>query len=290
LDIPNVNTLIVNDADNLGLAQLYQLRGRVGRSNRLAYAYFTYRRDKNINPIAEKRLAAIREFTEFGSSFKIAMRDLELRGAGNLLGPEQHGHMLAVGFELYCRLLSEAVNELRGKPKKLEPAPTLELNIDAYINDAYISMPGLKIELYQRLAETTDPAELKEIREEICDRYGEPPLAVQRLLKMTFLKLLAREVKIVTVRHQAGEVVITFSPDHQLAGEKLLWLAQGFPGRLSFSTVGGLTMRVKVTGLKQETVLALLEEIFTKLKQAAQVEMQGLKRTENTVYRTQYHT
>ena len=132
LDISNVNTLIVSEADHLGLAKLYQLRGRVGRSNRLAYAYFTYRSDKVLNPLAEKRLRAIREFTEFGSGFKIAMRDLEIRGAGNLLGPEQHGHMLAVGFDLYCRLLEEAVEELKGEgeSKEKEIQPNIEIEVD----------------------------------------------------------------------------------------------------------------------------------------------------------------
>jgi transcription-repair coupling factor (superfamily II helicase) len=142
LDIPNVNTLIVYDADRLGLAQLYQLRGRVGRSNRVAYAYFTYRKDKVLAETAEKRLAAIRDFTDLGSGFKIALRDLEIRGAGNLLGPEQHGHIAAVGFELYCRLLEEAMKERQGKKKVEPPDPVVELAVVAYLPETDIKDPG----------------------------------------------------------------------------------------------------------------------------------------------------
>ena len=145
LDMPNVNTIIVEDADRMGLAQLYQLRGRVGRSNRLAYAYITYKKDKVVSEIAEKRLKAIKELTELGSGFKIAMRDMEIRGAGNLLGPEQHGHMESVGYDMYCRLLDEAVGELKGKPiKKEEPEIAIDIRINAYIDDSYICDEGKK--------------------------------------------------------------------------------------------------------------------------------------------------
>ena len=150
LDIPNVNTIVVENADRMGLAQLYQIRGRVGRSNRLAYAYLTFTREKVLSEIAEKRLQAIREFTEFGSGFKIAMRDLQIRGAGNLIGPEQHGHMESVGYDMYCRLLDEAVHELKGeKTKTLNKEVTIDINIDAYIPDSYISHEKEKIEMYK---------------------------------------------------------------------------------------------------------------------------------------------
>ena len=196
LDISNVNTLIVSEADHLGLAQLYQLRGRVGRSNRLAYAYFTYRSDKVLNPLAEKRLRAIREFTEFGSGFKIAMRDLEIRGAGNLLGPEQHGHMLAVGFDLYCRLLEEAVEELKGEgeSKEKEIQPNIEIEVDAYINDDYIANSGLKMEFYQRLAEAMEEDEIMEITDELVDRFGTPPRPVENLLHISKIRVLAKKL------------------------------------------------------------------------------------------------
>ena len=152
MDISNVNTLIVYDADHMGLAQLYQLRGRVGRTNRVAYAYFTYRRDKLLSETAEKRLQAIKEFTELGSGFRIAMRDLEIRGAGNLLGPEQHGFIASVGFELYCRLLEESIAELKGEAKKEPPEPVIDLDLDAYLPDTYVTDGGQKVELYKRIA------------------------------------------------------------------------------------------------------------------------------------------
>ena len=152
LDIPNVNTLIITSADKLGLAQLYQLRGRVGRSSRQAFAYLTYRRDKVLSEAAEKRLSAIREFTEFGAGFKIALKDLEIRGAGNLLGAEQHGHMMTVGYDLYCKLLSQAVKELKGEKEEPEVQPVIELNVSAYISDEYIEDMSQKMEIYRRIA------------------------------------------------------------------------------------------------------------------------------------------
>lgn len=270
LDIANVNTLIVEEADSLGLAQLYQLRGRVGRSNRLAYAYFTYRRDKILHEVAQKRLAAIREFTEFGAGFKIALRDLEIRGAGNLLGPEQHGHMLAVGFDLYCRLLQEAVDELKGKPPEEPVQPAVELKVDAFINDEYVRTSGLKMELYQRLTKADTMAEIQDIEAQMIDRYGKMPPAVRHLVSLSRIRVLAKEVGVTTVQHQATEVRISFGEFGEFKGEKLLRLAQSFPRRLSFSALGGLHIRVNVTGLKQGEVLELLESLFWKIKSLSQ--------------------
>ena len=151
MDIGNVNTLIVCDADRMGLAQMYQLRGRVGRSNRVAYAYFTYRGDKILTEDAEKRLQAIREFTELGSGFKLAMRDLEIRGAGNILGSEQHGFIASVGFELYCRLLEESVKQLKGEVVQELPQPVMDLNVDAYVPDEYVDDSRQKVEIYKKV-------------------------------------------------------------------------------------------------------------------------------------------
>lgn len=270
LDIANVNTLIVEEADNLGLAQLYQLRGRVGRSNRLAYAYFTYRRDKILHEVAQKRLAAIREFTEFGAGFKIALRDLEIRGAGNLLGPEQHGHMLAVGFDLYCRLLQEAVDELKGKTAEEPTQPTVELRVDAFINDEYVRTSGLKMELYQRLTRAETMAEIEDIEAQMVDRYGKMPPAVQHLVSLNRIRILAKEVGVTAVQHQGAEVRISFGEFGEFKGERLLRLAQSFPRRLSFSALGGLQIRVNVAGLKQGEVLELLESLFWKIKSLSQ--------------------
>lgn len=267
LDIPNVNTLIVNEADNLGLAQLYQLRGRVGRSNRMAYAYFTYRRDKVISPLAEKRLSAIREFTTLGSGVKIALRDLELRGAGNLLGAEQHGHMLAVGFDMYCQLLQEAIQELKGQPPPKEETVPIDINVNAYISDAYIPSPGLKMEVYQRLAPAKSLEEVVDLEVELIDRFGPPPAEVKNLLSVGRIKALAREVEVAAVRHKSGEVKMDFHSGASLRGEKLMLLARDFPRRLAFSAAGGLTIRLRTTGLNSEEILAMIEKVLDRVRE-----------------------
>jgi transcription-repair coupling factor (superfamily II helicase) len=176
VDIPNVNTLIVFDADKMGLSQLYQLRGRVGRSNRVAYAYFTYRKDKVLTEVAEKRLQAIKEFTELGSGFKIAMRDLSIRGAGNLLGSQQHGFIDSVGFDLYSQMLKEAIEERKSELKTdVRPTVEIDLEIDAYIPDTYIKDGHQKIEMYKRFRGIVDLEDIEELREEMLDRFGEYP-------------------------------------------------------------------------------------------------------------------
>ena len=208
MDISNVNTLIVYDADRLGLAQLYQLRGRVGRSNRVAYAYFTYRKDKVLGEDAEKRLQAIKEFTELGSGFKIAMRDLEIRGAGNLLGPEQHGFIASVGFELYCRLLDESIRELKGEVVARPPDPVIDLNVDAYISEEYISDSQQKVEIYKKVAATSSLSEVDELEEEIRDRFGEPPQSVYNLLSVARVKILARHVGVGSISMERDGVSV----------------------------------------------------------------------------------
>ncbi|WP_227763983.1 transcription-repair coupling factor [Zhaonella formicivorans] len=269
LDISNVNTLIVDEADHLGLAQLYQLRGRVGRSNRLAYAYFTYRPDKVLNPVAEKRLRAIREFTEFGSGFKIAMRDLEIRGAGNLLGPEQHGHMLAVGFDLYCRLLEEAVAQLKGATKaRTEVQPVLDIDVNAYISDAYIGNSGIKMEFYQRLGEAGSEEEVQEIIDELIDRFGDPPQPVVNLAQIAVLRTLAKQTGAKAIKAKKNEAKLEFR-ESPLGGEKLLELDREFRRRLTFAVSEGLTITVKISPREHENLLNLLVSIFRKIKSLA---------------------
>lgn len=235
LDISNVNTLIVKEADNFGLAQLYQLRGRVGRSNRIAYAYFTFRKDKVLNEAAEKRLGAIREFTEFGSGYKIAMRDLEIRGAGNLLGAEQHGHIAAVGFDMYCRLLEEAVQEARGEVVDRPVETTVELPVEAYIPDEYIPDTNQKVEIYRRIAKNIDEEQLPEIEEELVDRFGDLPDPVQNLLGIARLKIMAGKLKIKSVSKQQDFYKFLFAADHSLNGEKLVKISERYPGRVKFN-------------------------------------------------------
>ncbi|MCX7885452.1 MAG: transcription-repair coupling factor [Caloramator sp.] len=210
IDMPNVNTLIVYDADKMGLSQLYQLRGRVGRSNRLAYAYFTYKKDKVLTEVAEKRLKAIKEFTEFGSGFKIAMRDLEIRGAGNLLGTQQHGHMAAVGYDLYCRLLEETVRELKGDVKEEYIEPSIEIPTNAYIPDNFIGDEMIKIETYKKIASIENLDDKIEIEEEIVDRFGDIPSPVENLINIAYIKSLSKKLKIINIKQVNRDIYIHF--------------------------------------------------------------------------------
>ena len=207
LDISNVNTMIIHDADNLGLSQLYQLRGRVGRSNRTAYAFLMYRRNKMLKEVAEKRLHAIREFTDLGSGFKIAMRDLEIRGAGNLLGSQQHGHMEAVGYDLYCKMLNEAVKEQKGELEPREAFETsIDLDVDAFIPEKYIRSEGQKLDVYKRIAGIENEEEYDDMLEELMDRFGEPPKSVQNLLAIANLKALAHSAFVTEVAQKGDEI------------------------------------------------------------------------------------
>ncbi|GAG94657.1 unnamed protein product, partial [marine sediment metagenome] len=198
LDIPNVNTIIIDDAHKFGLSQLYQLRGRVGRSDRRAYAYFLYPSYRSISDTAKKRLQAIKEFSELGSGFKLAMRDLEIRGAGNLLGREQHGSVSDVGFNLYCRLLEEAIKELREekerKEEEKEITPVIDIKIDAYISGGYIPDLKQRVKIYKKLAEIKDLEDLDRVKEELRDRYGIYPRELRNLLEIIYLKIFLRKL------------------------------------------------------------------------------------------------
>ena len=210
LDIPNANTLIIENADRFGLSQLHQLRGRVGRSTRHAYAYFTYKPDKNLTEIAEKRLSAIRDFAEFGSGFKIAMRDLEIRGAGNLLGAEQSGHMMSVGYDMYLKLLDEAVLEEKGEAPKT-PDCTADLNVTANVDKTYVSRGEERMDLYRRMAAIRSEEDAEDLLDEIVDRYGEPPKGVLNLIDIALLRANARKVGIKDIKQKAGEVFFTLT-------------------------------------------------------------------------------
>ena len=201
LDISNVNTIIIDDADRLGLSQLYQLRGRVGRSNRTSYAFLMYKRDKMLKEVAEKRLQAIKEFTDLGSGFKIAMRDLEIRGAGNLLGAKQHGHMEAVGYDLYCKMLNDAVKVLKGETTEEEIFDTtVDFDVNAFIPATYIRSEFQKLEIYKRVAEIETEEEYLDMQEELVDRFGDMPSSVNNLLMVALVKSLAHKAYITQMK------------------------------------------------------------------------------------------
>ncbi|WP_312423302.1 transcription-repair coupling factor [Anaerospora hongkongensis] len=234
LDVANANTMIVYDADHFGLSQLYQMRGRVGRSHRLAFAYFTYRRDKVLTEVAEKRLHAIKEFTELGAGFKIAMRDLEIRGAGNILGAQQSGHIVSVGFEMYCRLLDEAIHETRtGEAYVPQPEPILEFNIDAYLSGEYITDAMQKIEIYQRIAAVRTEEHVADLTDELIDRFGEPPEPVLNLLAVARIKNFARLLGMRTVLERSDYVEVQFADNPAVDGQRVMELPLLYAGRVS---------------------------------------------------------
>ena len=235
LDIPNANTMIIHDADRMGLSQLYQLRGRVGRSNRTSYAFLMYKRDKLLREEAEKRLQAIREFTELGSGIKIAMRDLEIRGAGNVLGAEQHGHMEAVGYDLYCKLLNQAVQALQGKRAQEDEFETVvECDIDAYIPSTYIRNEYQKLDIYKRISGIENEEEHLDMQDELMDRFGDIPKPVENLLVVARLKAMAHRAYVTEVKVNRQEVRLTMYPNARLDTAGIPQLVQGYGGELKF--------------------------------------------------------
>lgn len=237
LDISNANTMIIHDADKLGLSQLYQLRGRVGRSNRMAYAFLLYRRDRLLREVAEKRLAAIREFTDLGSGFKIAMRDLEIRGAGNLLGEAQHGHMEAVGYDLYCKMLNEAVKSMKqgNSEEEVESfTTTVDLNVDAFIPAFYIPDEYQKLDIYKRIALIETEEEMDDMMEELIDRFGDIPKKVQKLIMIARLKAFAHSVYVTSIEQKGQSLKITMYERAKVRAEEIPKLLERRKGELIF--------------------------------------------------------
>ena len=246
LDIPNANTLIIENADRFGLSQLHQLRGRVGRSTRHAYAYFTYRPDKNLTEVAEKRLSAIRDFAEFGSGFKIAMRDLEIRGAGNLLGAEQSGHMMSVGYDMYLKLLDEAVLEERGEKPKT-PDCTADLNVTANVDKDYVSRGEERMDLYRRMAAIRTQEDADDLLDEIIDRYGDPPKGVLNLIDIALLRAEAQKAGIQDIRQKSGDVLFTLT-DLNFEAVTLMCADPDYKNRIQFVATAKLpTLRLKLS-------------------------------------------
>ena len=229
VDIPNVNTLIIEEADHMGLAQLHQIRGRVGRSNRHAYAYLTYRKGKVLTEVSQKRLSAIREFAEFGSGFKIAMRDLEIRGAGNVLGAEQSGHLVSVGYDLYLQLLEEAAAELKGEPAPRRTVCTADLLVSANLPASYVPDSATRVDLYRRIALISCLEEYRDMQDELLDRFGDLPKPAQALLDIALLRADASGVGISDIVQKNGKLQLTFDPRDLEAGAEV---CAGYRGRM----------------------------------------------------------
>ncbi len=271
LDIPNVNTIIIDNADKFGLAQLYQLRGRVGRSNRTAYAFLMYQKNKVVSEIAQKRLEAIREYTELGSGFKISMRDLEIRGAGNLLGFKQSGHMEAVGYELYCKMLNEAVMVAKGEEEKEEINTKVELNVDAYMPPEYIINENEKLLMYRRIASIAGKVDYDEMYEELTDRFGTVPKEADFLMRIALLKSNAKEEYITRIVGDAGKLRVDLYPKAKVDPEKLVEFVGTYPEKLRFikGSIPGFELTYKETGLSQkdeENLLKLTEQFVKDMR------------------------
>ena len=265
LDIANANTIIVYDADRFGLAQLYQMRGRVGRSNHLAYAYLLYQQNKVLSEVAEKRLQAIKEFAELGAGFKIAMRDLEIRGAGDLLGAQQHGHIASVGFEMYCRLLDEAMQQIKtGKPVEIIPEPLIEIPVEAYLDGGYIGDAMHKIEIYQKIAAVRDNDQLEAVFGELTDRFGEPPMQVLNLLDVAKVRNYARQIGIEKIVQTPMFLEIYFRDTPNIRPEGMLAVSQELKSALKVLKERNL-MRIALRALARKRVLDFVLDIVEKL-------------------------
>ena len=268
LDISNVNTMIIHDADKLGLSQLYQLRGRVGRSNRTSYAFLMYKRDKTLKEIAEKRLAAIREFTDLGSGFKIAMRDLEIRGAGNILGAEQHGHMDAVGYDLYCKMLNEAVLLLKGEKTEDDTyETTIDVKMDAYIPPKYIGNEIQKLAIYKRIASIENLEEYQDMQDELTDRFGDIPSVVDNLLKVALIKSSAHATGMTEISGDKNTLVFHMHPHAHINTDKIPELINKYRGDLKFSTGNDpfFTYKPRKTPKNTKEILAAMQLVIDEI-------------------------
>ena len=262
IDIPNANTIIMENADRVGLAQLYQLRGRVGRSDKQGYAYITYRKDKMLSEVADKRLKAIKEFTEFGSGFKIAMRDLEIRGAGSLIGEIQHGHLEEVGYDTYCRILDEVLKEEQGLKVEEDISCQIDLNVTSFIPDSFISDQNQKIEIYQDIALCKNEEDIRNVIDEIIDRFGNMPNEIENLLEISRIKQLAKEKYLTKIQSRKNAVVFTYEVD-KFDNNSVIDLMKKYGKRIKFSA--GLKPMITLT-LEKQGEKGILEEVKEFLK------------------------
>ena len=262
MDVSNANTMIVWEANRLGLSQLYQLRGRIGRSNRIAYAYFSYKRDASISEVAEKRLAAIREFTEFGSGYKIAMRDLEIRGSGNILGESQHGHMNAIGYDLYIKFLKQAVRRAKGEEDVEEVDTSMDVLIDSYIPKHYIKDESQRMEMYRKIAVIADEEDVRDVIDELIDRFGEPPKAVLQLIHLAKIRHMASTLNVETIQQKGDTYTFHFVKGYELDLSLLNELTSVFGKRLVFSMAGEHSIRLSA----EKNVLDDVEKVLDLMK------------------------
>lgn len=267
IDIPNVNTMIVHDSDKMGLSQLYQLRGRVGRSNRIAYAYFIYTKDKVLTEVAEKRLKALKDFTELGSGFKIAMRDLEIRGAGNMMGSSQHGHMATIGYDLYCRMLEDTVKLIKGEIDKEPVETTVDIKVDAYVPSRYIEDEIQKIEVYKKIAAISNIEDYEYIKEELEDRYSNIPEAVYNLMDIAYIKSLAKSLSIEEIKEMPKEIRFKFSSDFKAYNNIYKILLKQFKENVVLYFGEVPSFAIKLNTIKKEEALNFYKEMLIKIIQ-----------------------
>lgn len=265
IDIQNVNTMIVNNADKMGLSQLYQLRGRVGRSNKIAYAYFMYTKDKVLTEVAEKRLKALKDFTELGSGFKIAMRDLEIRGAGNMMGSSQHGHMAAIGYDLYCRMLEDTVKLIKGEIEQEPIETTVDIKVDAYIPSSYIEDEIQKIEVYKKIAAIENMDDYKDIKDELEDRYSSIPEAVYNLMDIAYVKSLAKVLLIEEIKETPKEVRFKFPKGYKKVNDIYHILMKKYKENVVLYFGETPFFAVKVNSIKREEILDFYKKLLTDL-------------------------
>lgn len=262
IDISNVNTMIIYDADKMGLSQLYQLRGRVGRSNRIAYAYFTYRKDKILTEVAEKRLKAIKDFTELGSGFKIAMRDLEIRGAGNMMGSAQHGHMAVVGYDLYCRMLEDTVKLIKGEIEKEPVETTVEIKVDAYIPGTFIEDEIQKIEVYKKIAAIDNLDDFMDVKEELEDRFSDIPLSVYNLMNIAYIRSIGKNLGIAEIKERGNDVHFQFEDKERLTDAIVKGVLDKYSKKVQFKFGDKPIISYKLVDIKKDEIIGILKEFL----------------------------
>ena len=267
LDIPNVNTIIIHNADNFGLAQLYQLRGRVGRSDRSSYAFLMYRRDKVIKEVAEKRLSAIREFTELGSGYKISMKDLEIRGAGNVLGSSQSGHMEEIGYDLYVKLLSQAIRTKMGEKVEEDFDTSVDIPVDAFIPDEYVRNEYLKLEMYKRISHIETEDDIADIVDEAEDRFGPVPKTMQRLMRVALIKAMAHKAYITFLRYRQDRVEYIIKDGAPIDVAKVSRFIKKYKGDMRLITAKESGFSVKTSSLVQDNMLEKIEEVINDINE-----------------------